>query len=122
MFFISHEALDAGRAELVPGQEEGFTEVQGAPDMVLEIVSPSSVKDDTETLRELYWDAGVPEYWLVDARGPHLQFDILKWQAKGYTVTRKQKGRLRSQVFGASFELKQDTDRRGHPRFQLVVS
>jgi Uma2 family endonuclease len=37
--------------------------------MVLEVVSASSVEPDTQTLRELYWAAGIKEYWLVDARG-----------------------------------------------------
>jgi hypothetical protein len=27
-------------------------------------VSPSSVQKDTVVLRELYWKAGIPEYWL----------------------------------------------------------
>ena len=39
----------------------------GAPDWVIEIVSPSSVKHDYITKLNLYNNAGVCEYWIVDA-------------------------------------------------------
>ena len=39
----------------------------GAPDWVIEIVSPSSVKHDYITKLNLYNNAGVHEYWIVDA-------------------------------------------------------
>lgn len=38
----------------------------GAPEWVIEIVSPSSKKMDYQTKTELYQDAGVREYWIVD--------------------------------------------------------
>lgn len=38
----------------------------GAPDFVIEIVSPSSRKMDYSTKNALYSDAGVREYWIVD--------------------------------------------------------
>ncbi len=40
---------------------------QGAPDWAIEIVSPSSIKMDYERKAELYREAGVREYWIVDA-------------------------------------------------------
>lgn len=40
---------------------------QGAPDWVIEIVSPFSVKMDYERKVKLYREAGVREYWIVDA-------------------------------------------------------
>lgn len=39
---------------------------QGAPDWVIEILSPSSVKMDCERKVELYHETGVREYWIVD--------------------------------------------------------
>src|SRR5262249_757715 len=63
--FASFETLKAGNLRLLEGIAEGFVEWQGVPDMVLEVVSERSVRKDTETLRELYWKAGIPEYWLV---------------------------------------------------------
>ncbi len=38
----------------------------GAPDLIVEIVSPSSRKNDYATKNALYLDAGVREYWIVD--------------------------------------------------------
>lgn len=38
----------------------------GAPDWIIEIVSPSSVKHDYITKLNLYNNAGVREYWIVD--------------------------------------------------------
>lgn len=42
--------------------------VQGAPDLVVEIISPSSMKRDRGDKMKLYERCGVDEYWLVDAR------------------------------------------------------
>lgn len=38
----------------------------GAPDFIIEVVSPSSRKMDYSTKMTLYSDAGVREYWIVD--------------------------------------------------------
>lgn len=119
--FVSFGAVEDGRVRLVEGAEEGYVELEGSPDMVLEVVSASSVQKDTVRLPELYWRAGIPEYWLVDARGESPQFDILRRGAKGYTATRKQKGWLRSKVFGRSFQLTQQPNRLGLPAFTLAV-
>ena len=40
---------------------------QGAPDWMIEIVSPSSKKMDYERKVKLYREAGAREYWIVDA-------------------------------------------------------
>ncbi len=40
--------------------------IQGAPDMVVEIISPSSTGRDWVTKRDLYARHGVKEYWLID--------------------------------------------------------
>lgn len=39
---------------------------EGAPDLVIEIVSPSNRAMDYKTKQSLYSDAGVREYWIVD--------------------------------------------------------
>lgn len=38
----------------------------GAPDLIIEIISPSSRKLDYTTKNALYSEAGVREYWIVD--------------------------------------------------------
>ena len=39
---------------------------QGAPDLIVEILSPSSSRRDWRDKRELYASHGVQEYWIVD--------------------------------------------------------
>ena len=38
----------------------------GAPDLIVEIVSPGNRKHDLETKYELYLEAEVKEYWIID--------------------------------------------------------
>ena len=40
--------------------------VVGAPDFIIEILSPASVKHDWKTKKRLYQRSGVREYWIVD--------------------------------------------------------
>jgi len=119
--FVSFDTIEAIRLQLVEGAEDGCVELVGAPDMVLEVVSDSSVGKDTEEMRELYWRAGIPEYWLVDARGEALQFQILRRTARGYSAVRPQRGWLRSPVFSRAFRLTRKTDRLGNPSYNLLV-
>ena len=39
---------------------------KGAPDLIIEVLSPSSSTRDMKDKRQLYQQAGVPEYWVVD--------------------------------------------------------
>jgi Uma2 family endonuclease len=117
--FVSRQRLREGKVRLRQGAQIGYVELEGAADMVLEVVSASSVEKDTEILRELYARAGISEYWLVDARAEPLVFEILRLAPKGYVPVRKQGGWLKSIVFGKSFRLIQHKDELGHPEFSL---
>ena len=119
--FASNETLTSGRLADVPGKVRGVVELQGTPDMVLEVVSDSSERKDNQTLFEKYWEAGIPEYWIVDARGTDLEFTIYKHAAKGYVAVRKQAGWLKSVVFGKSFKLTRRADKIGKEKFTLEV-
>ncbi len=44
-------------------KRDGF---YGVPKLVVEVISPSSIKHDTERKFKLYEEQGVPEFWLVD--------------------------------------------------------
>jgi Uma2 family endonuclease len=72
-------------------------------------------------LFEKYWEAGIPEYWIVDARGADLEFTIYKHMAKGYVAARKQAGWSKSVAFGKSFKLTRGTDKVGKEKFTLEV-
>ncbi|HYT92927.1 MAG TPA: Uma2 family endonuclease [Gemmataceae bacterium] len=118
--FLSTETLQSDRVRWLESERDGgCVEVEGTPDLVLEVVSRSSVHKDTVLLRKAYWEVGIPEYWLVDARQEPLKFDILRHTAKGYTATRKQDGWVKSIVFGKAFRLTQRPGIAGHPEFSL---
>jgi Uma2 family endonuclease len=118
--FVTRDCLEQGRLKLVEGANEGFVELEGTPDMVLEVVSASSVEKDTETLLELYYRAGIPEYWLVDAR-EELDFQIHRRSARGYTAVRNVKGWIKSSVFNRAFRLMRQDDDLGNPEFSLLL-
>jgi Uma2 family endonuclease len=119
--FISTATRKSDRIRLIEGRVHGFREIQGSPDMVLEIVSKSSEHKDEVLLRKAYWDAEIPEYWIVDVRKEPIRFDILRRTSRGYTTTRKQEGWARSVVFGRSFRLVVQPDEAGDPDYTLEV-
>lgn len=55
--------------------------VHGAPDLVIEILSPTSVQRDTVQKREVYSRNGVQEYWIVDPTGTSVE--VLTQQGDG---------------------------------------
>ena len=119
--FVSTESVKNKTVRHIEGAVEGFVELEGSPDMVLEVVSDSSVKKDYELLREAYWKAGIREYWLVDARGGRLEFQILKHTRRGFSPVRKAGGWLKSAVFRQSFRLITTTNPLGQADYELEV-
>ena len=117
--FATNETLASGRLQDVPGKVRGVVELQGTPDMVLEIVSDSSERKDNQTLFEKYWEAGISEYWIVDARGTDLEFTIYKHGPKGYSAVRKVAGWAKSAVYGTSFRLTRSVDKTGKENVTL---
>lgn len=115
------KSIQTGRLRITVPDGADFLELEGTPDMTLEIISKTSVRKDSQILRELYWRAGVPEYWLVDARADPLRFDILRHTPQGYEETPAEDGWIASAVFGKSFQLTRQTDPLGHPQFTLLV-
>ncbi len=121
--FVRYETSEAGRVQLVPRRDaEGqFMELTGAPDWVLEIVSRYSVGKDTEDLRRRYFRAGIPEYWLIDARGADILFQILTRRRTDYAAVRPRAGWHKSGVFPAGFRLERQRNRVGRWKYKLLV-
>jgi Uma2 family endonuclease len=119
--FVTNRSFATRRVRLVEGENEGYLEMHGSPDMVLEVVSASSVEKDTQTLPDLYWQAGIKEYWLVDARGDEPKFTILRSESSGYIAARKHGGWIKSRVLNRSFRLTKGIDDAGNPEFNLSV-
>src|SRR5262249_7521753 len=80
--FLANDTLNSDRVRLIEGKQHGYVELQGSPDMVLEVLSDSSVEKDEVVLKRAYLEAGVREYWLVDARD-ELRFDVFRHSARG---------------------------------------
>ncbi len=66
ILFISHDNMP----NLTPKR------FQGAPDLLIEIVSPSSVMEDRVRKLTQYEQAGVREYWIIDPRAHQQQADF----------------------------------------------
>lgn len=117
--FTLNETIQRQRLQIEHGPIA--TELVGSPDMVLEVVSASSVQKDTVILPKLYWEAGVTEYWLIDPRGKTLRFDLLKRGTDGFVPVKPRNGWLKSSVFGKSFRLSMTVNGNDLPNFVLDV-
>lgn len=47
---------------------ESDSSFDGSPDLVVEILSPSTARRDRKIKHSVYREAGIPEYWIVDPR------------------------------------------------------
>jgi Uma2 family endonuclease len=117
-------SLDTGRARHVPGKTAGrVAEIEGAPDLVVEIVSDGSVRKDTDRLPRLYALAGIPELWRIDARGADLQFEILTLDAGRFRKLEPDgEGWTPSPVLGRRFRLLRRSARHATWRYRLESS
>jgi Uma2 family endonuclease len=117
------ETLETGRMRHVPaagGKPGRYIELEGAPDLVVEVVSDGSQHKDRDRLPPLYARAGVRELWQVDARGPEPDLRISTLEPVGYRrVVPDPEGWLASPVLGASFRLHRQPSRHGTVRFRL---
>jgi Uma2 family endonuclease len=121
--YFTWETVDAGLVRLVEreGEEGCYMEIEGSPDWVMEVVSNSSVRKDTVDLRRAYHRAGIREYWLIDARGEEIDFQILVWRKNGYVAARRKDGWQHSPVFGRSFRMTRTRHKRGIRIYHLEV-
>jgi Uma2 family endonuclease len=119
--FVTWESFDSGRVRLTPRKDlpGHYIELVGTPDCVFEVVSRSSVDKDTRTLRDAYHRAGIPEYWLIDARYEEIDFQILSRRRTRYVAVASHDGWLRSAVFGRQFRLQRKRNRQGRWTYKL---
>lgn len=121
--FVLPESVRSGRVQFVPkasGEPWRYIELEGGPDMVVEIVSDTSVTKDTRRLPGAYFQAGIREFWLVDARGERLRFEIHRRGPNSFEpVAPDQEGFQDSPVFGCRFRLDRQLDEDGFWEFNL---
>jgi Uma2 family endonuclease len=121
--FVSWHSFEVKRVLKVPSKTAvgDYLELEGSPDWILEVVSPSSVHKDLTVLLELYHKAGITEYWVVDARGDKIKFHIHLWQTDGYAAQTSKGGWQWSPVFKRHFRLKRTKNRIGGWQYDLEV-
>jgi len=68
ILFVSNE-----RREIIH-----FQRIYGAPDLVVEVLSPRMTQSDRTAKRDAYAEAGVNEYWLLDADAETITLLALK--------------------------------------------
>ena len=69
----------------------------GAPDWIIEIISPGNPSHDYVRKLNLYADAGVREYWIVDPMGKEISvyfFEKSSFRALSYTFHDKIRSRI----------------------------
>jgi Uma2 family endonuclease len=129
---VTHAAIDAGRVRFVPagGQPvapagspaSSFVEIEGGPDLVVEIVSDASVHKDTRRLPPAYHAAGVRELWIVDARAQPLAFRVLHHGPREFEPQPLDAdGWTESVVLERQVRLTVHQTQRGMPRYELQI-
>ena len=78
--------------------------IMGAPDLVVEIISPTSLRRDRYDKRELYARFGVKEYWLADVANRSIEVLALQQGAYQLLSCATDEGKVRSEIL-AGFEL-----------------
>ncbi len=101
--FVKTQTAQTGEIWFKNGLESSV--LYGVPDMVLEVVSHSSVRKDLKDLRQLYHEAGISEYWVVDSRKDEPTLQVLRHAESGYVSTPASGGWVRSSVIGAKLRL-----------------
>ena len=121
---IGHKAVAEGRIKrILDSDGEDCTSLAGSPDWVLEIISNSSVKKDTTTLKTRYFRAGVQEYWLVDARRKdQIDFQIFVRGKDEFKSQPRNGGWLTSPYFARRFSLRRRTYPGDFWRYELQVA
>lgn len=68
VFFPGADPVEPDIVVILPGSQAvgGGRGVEGAPDLLIEVLSPSNRPYDLLAKRALYGRAGVREYWIVD--------------------------------------------------------
>ena len=105
---LARDTIRSDTVSLTPkaNRDGDYVEIEGAVDLVVEVVSDSSVSKDMTRLRRAYFDAGIREYWIADAQKDDLVFQILKRSEDQYQETEPtEDGWLSSDVLSKEFKL-----------------
>jgi Uma2 family endonuclease len=87
LIFVSKE-----KAHIV----KGF--IKGVPDLLVEILSPSTAKTDKGDKRKLYQRCGVTEYWIIDPKSQSIEVYVLEGGSYELSSFAQEAGSVESNV------------------------
>ena len=76
--------------------------IHGAPDFIVEILSPSTAYQDLKEKKQIYEEFGVKEYWIVDPKDQ----EVIGYskQEKGFQEMVREHGQLQSPILSLSIQ------------------
>lgn len=80
--------------------------IMGAPDFIVEVLSPSTRKKDSFKKLDKYMEAGVREYWMVDPKGKRLI--IYDFESELYPVVCGLSGKVPVGIYRGELEIDLD--------------
>ena len=89
---VSRQRVRDGDLKLVKKsrQSNRFIEIDGGPDIAVEVVSDSSVTEDKQLLPNAHFAAGTLEYWLIDVRDEtNIEFCIHRRGSNGWITSKE---------------------------------
>ena len=81
--------------------------IEGPPDLVIEVVSPSNRSHDLVTKRRLYGRAGVREYWIVDTATRSVEILTLHEEALHLALVATGSGMITSSLLNSELALEE---------------
>jgi Uma2 family endonuclease len=81
VWLSEHRVVQPDILYVRPGRPSLFAQppaVRGAPDLVIEVLSPSNPEHDLLTKYAIYEQAGVPEYWSADQAAAVMTVNVLR--------------------------------------------
>jgi len=119
---VKSESLLSGKVRLsTAADSEDFVEIEGGPDLVVEVVSKSSVKKDMKRLPPAYFDAGIEEFWLIDVRPKKFLFQIhRRGKTKWKPAATRPDGSQHSTVLDRRYGLEQHAEPGGVWTYDLI--
>ena len=109
VYFEKHETYQPDIIFVSKERKEiiGEKKIEGAPDLVIEILSESNAYYDLKHKKNIYEKYGVKEYWIIDPMDKSIE--VFEGKAKKFTLIdqKKDKGKIKSKIFSG---LKIDTE------------
>ncbi len=77
VYLADHSVVQPDVLYFVPERRHRIGKtIEGAPDLLIEVLSPSTARRDRGDKSRLYAEAGVREYWIVEPRDQQIEFFV----------------------------------------------